>query len=162
MNNQKEGSLALLANIASQISEPQEQNILPKFDLKIVDGKTRVDKKSGGNMVQKGESVTLQLSEERISGEFLLILRHQNLEVRNEAIAIYPVDFQCIQKWNFPIQADTENAKTQYQEVLIPQQGIHLAAKIELKQENKVQLKFLVNNSCLKNKGHNFANRNVL
>ena len=137
----------------------------PRLNLAIVGGKYWRDPMKNEYHVQRSRAVMIRLSDQKISGKYLFVLRHEHLDVRKETITLHMplTDENSKPVVSFPFMAKSERSEARYVMVQFPNQGRHLGVLMNLKQENTVMITFLVNNSSPNNHGliHSYRKWNL-
>ena len=128
---------------------------IPKLNLTIVGGKHWRNPITNEYHVQRSRAVMIRLSDQKICGKYLFVLRHEHLDVRKETITFHMplTDENSDPVVSFPFMAKSERSEARYVMVQFPNQGCHLGVLMNLKQENTVMITFLVNNSSPNNHG---------
>ena len=127
----------------------------PRLNLAIVGGKHWRDPITNEYHVQRSRAIMIRISDQKICGKFLFVLRHEHLDVRKETITFHMplTDKNSEPVVSFPFMAKSERSEARYVMVQFPNQGRHLGVLMNLKQENTVMITFLVNNSSPNNHG---------
>ena len=137
----------------------------PRLNLAIVGGKYWRDPMTNEYHVQRSRAVIIRLSDQKICGKYLFVLRHEHLDVRKETITLHMplTDENSKPVVSFPFMAKSERSEARYVMVQFPNQGRHLGVLMNLKQENTVMITFLVNNSSPNNHGliHSYRKWNL-
>ena len=137
----------------------------PRLNLAIVGGKYWRDPMTNEYHVQRSRAVIIRLSDQKICGKYLFVLRHEHLDVRKETITLHMplTDENSKPVVSFPFMAKAERSEARYVMVQFPNQGRHLGVLMNLKQENTVMITFLVNNSSPNNHGliHSYRKWNL-
>ena len=137
----------------------------PRLNLAIVGGKYWRDPMTNEYHVQRSRAVIIRLSDQKLCGKYLFVLRHEHLDVRKETITLHMplTDENSKPVVSFPFMAKSERSEARYVMVQFPNQGRHLGVLMNLKQENTVMITFLVNNSSPNNHGliHSYRKWNL-
>ena len=137
----------------------------PRLNLAIVGGKYWQNPMTNEYHVQRSRAVIIRLSDQKLCGKYLFVLRHEHLDVRKETITLHmPLTEENSKPVvSFPFMAKSERSEARYVMVQFPNQGRHLGVLMNLKQENTVMITFLVNNSSPNNHGliHSYRKWNL-
>ena len=137
----------------------------PRLNLAIVGGKYWQNPMTNEYHVQRSRAVIIRLSDQKLCGKYLFVLRHEHLDVRKETITLHMplTDENSKPVVSFPFMAKSERSEARYVMVQFPNQGRHLGVLMNLKQENTVMITFLVNNSSPNNHGliHSYRKWNL-
>ena len=137
----------------------------PRLNLAIVGGKYWRNPMTNEYHVQRSRAVIIRLSDQKLCGKYLFVLRHEHLDVRKETITLHMplTDENSKPVVSFPFMAKSERSEARYVMVQFPNQGRHLGVLMNLKQENTVMITFLVNNSSPNNHGliHSYRKWNL-
>ena len=137
----------------------------PRLNLAIVGGKYWQNPMTNEYHVQRSRAVIIRLSDQKLCGKYLFVLRHEHLDVRKETITLHMplTDENSKPVVSFPFMAKSERSEARYVMVQFPNQGRHLGVLMNSKQENTVMITFLVNNSSPNNHGliHSYRKWNL-
>jgi hypothetical protein len=119
------------------------------FNPKFINGHS--GQKSGREQtnIKKGETVTLQVSEENLTGQYVVAVVHSHPLYRPKTIHVlrfggYKEDAMK-NLTRFPLRAWTDSSSyhiTRYCSLIIPKLGLHHVAIVHMKDDNVINLRF--------------------